>query len=82
MLKACSKAAKILIRDFGEIENLQISSGLISFAIEQMNHDSYFELSKTINEVQQNGNSIRFEQNKIYFKHSNNPQNIKISFLT
>ena len=25
MLKACSKAAKILIRDFGEIENLQVS---------------------------------------------------------
>ena len=65
-----------------KIENLQISSGLISFTIEQMNHDSYFELSKTVNEVQQNGNSIRFEQNKIYFKHSNNPQNIKISFLT
>ena len=47
-----------------------------------MNHDSYFELSKIFNEVQQNGSPIRFEQNKIYFKHSNNPQNIKISFLT
>ena len=25
MVKACRKAAKVLIRDFGEIENLQIS---------------------------------------------------------
>ena len=25
MIKACEKAAKILIRDFGEIENLQVS---------------------------------------------------------
>ena len=26
MIKACEKASKILIRDFGEIENLQVSS--------------------------------------------------------
>ena len=26
MIKACRKASKILIRDFGEIENLQIQS--------------------------------------------------------
>ena len=25
MIKACEKASKILIRDFGEIENLQVS---------------------------------------------------------
>ena len=25
MVKACRKASKILIRDFGEIENLQVS---------------------------------------------------------
>ena len=25
MIKACEKAGKILIRDFGEIENLQVS---------------------------------------------------------
>ena len=25
MVKACRKAAKIIIRDFGEIENLQVS---------------------------------------------------------
>ena len=26
MIKACEKASKILIRDFGEVENLQVSS--------------------------------------------------------
>ena len=26
MIKACTKAGKILIRDFGEVENLQVSS--------------------------------------------------------
>ena len=26
MIKACEKASKIIIRDFGEIENLQVSS--------------------------------------------------------
>ena len=26
MIKACEKASKILIRDFGEIENLQVSA--------------------------------------------------------
>ena len=26
MIKACEKASKILIRDFGEIENLQVST--------------------------------------------------------
>ena len=26
MIKACEKASKILIRDFGELENLQVSS--------------------------------------------------------
>ena len=25
MIKACEKASKILIRDFGEVENLQVS---------------------------------------------------------
>ena len=25
MIKACEKASKVLIRDFGEIENLQVS---------------------------------------------------------
>ena len=25
MIKACEKAAKVIIRDFGEIENLQVS---------------------------------------------------------
>ena len=25
MIKACEKASKILIRDFGELENLQVS---------------------------------------------------------
>ena len=25
MIKACEKASKIIIRDFGEIENLQVS---------------------------------------------------------
>ena len=26
MIKACEKASKVIIRDFGEIENLQVSS--------------------------------------------------------
>ena len=32
MIKACEKASKIIIRDFGEIENLQVSKkGYLSF---------------------------------------------------
>ena len=27
MIKACEKASKIIIRDFGEVENLQVKKG-------------------------------------------------------
>ena len=31
MIKACEKASKILIRDFGEIEKLQVKKGTLRF---------------------------------------------------
>ena len=56
MIKACEKASKILIRDFGEIEKLQVSKkGPSDFVT---NSDLKAE----------NGQSINFEEDKKFFE--------------
>ena len=44
MIKACEKASKILIRDFGEIENLQVSKKCTTDFV----NNSYLKTEKII----------------------------------
>ena len=36
MIKACEKAAKVIVRDFGEIENLQVSKKVLKILLPKL----------------------------------------------
>ena len=53
MIKACEKASKVIIRDFGEIENLQVSKkgpgDFVSSADKTLGQISNLNNKKTLN---------------------------------
>ena len=72
MIKACEKASKVIIRDFGEIENLQVSKKGPKDFVTKTDKKVEKILIKELNKIKKNYSFITEETGKIENKNKDN----------